>query len=206
ITFMAAIQFKKDVLPHIVAVIVFLIATVIFYPPAFFEGKKINQHDILQGIGGSQELIEYREATGEEGLWTNSMFGGMPGYLISMKWSGDLLEIIQDIITLQLPSSSGLTFLGMLCFYIMALSFKARPYFAIAGALGFGFTSNNIIGIMAGHGWRILAIAYIPLTIAGVHLVYSGKRFLGFGLSALAIGLEIKANHFQMTYYLLIML
>jgi hypothetical protein len=203
---MAAITFKKDILPHILAIAVFLIATIIFYAPIFFDGKQIHQHDILQGLGGGQEVIEYRERTGEEALWTNSMFGGMPAYLINTRWSGDLLEIPQRILSLSLPGSSKVTFLTMICFYIMLLAFKVRPYLAIAGALAFGFTSYNIIGIMAGHLWRMVAIAYIPLVIAGVHLIYSGKKLLGFALTALAFGLEIRSNHFQITYYLIIML
>lgn len=201
---MAGISFRKNILPHLIAILVFIISTIIFYSPIYFDNKEISQHDILQGIGGGQEIVEYRERTGEEALWTNSMFSGMPAYLINTQWSGDLLTPVQNIITLGLPGSSKFTFLAMICFYVMLMAFKVPPYLAIAGALGFGFTSFNLIGIMAGHIWRIVAIAYMPLVIAGIHLTFKGKIITGFVLTSLALGLEIKANHLQMTYYLLL--
>jgi hypothetical protein len=202
---MAAIKFKNDILPHLVAILVFLIATIIFYAPIFFDGKEISQHDILQGLGGGQEIIEYRERTGDEALWTNSMFSGMPAYLINTHWSGELLLFVQQLLFLGLPYSAQHTFLLMLSFYVLLLAFGVRPYLAIGGAIAFGFSSYNIIGIVAGHIWRVVAIAYIPLVLAGIHLIFRGRWILGFALTALALGLEIRSNHLQMTYYLLIM-
>ena len=202
---MSMINLKKHILPHLIAILVFIIATIILYNPIYFENKQVSQHDIQQGIGGGQELIEYRDRTGEEGLWTNSMFSGMPGYLINVQWSGYLLNYVQRTLMLGLPSSANVTFLAMICFYIMLLVFKVRPYLAIAGALSFGLSSFFIIGISAGHVWRMVAIAYMPLVLAGIHLTFRGNRWLGFGLTALALGLEIGAKHPQMTYYLLIM-
>ncbi len=202
---MLKINFKKHILPHLIAILVFIVATIILFNPVYFENKQVSQHDVQQGIGGGQELIEYREQTGEEGLWTNSMFSGMPGYLINVQWSGYFLNYVQRALMLGLPSSANVTFLAMICFYIMLLVFRVRPYLAIAGALSFGLSSFYIIGISAGHVWRMVAIAYMPLVLAGIHLTFKGNRWLGFGLTALALGLEIGAKHPQMTYYLLIM-
>ena len=203
---MKNINFRKDILPHLVAILLFVITTVIFYSPVFFENKQLDQHDVLQGIGGGQEMIEYRELTGKEGLWTNSMFGGMPAYLINTQWSGDMLQYIQRVLSVGLPSPARYTFISILCFYILLLSFRVRPYLAIAGALGFGLSSFSIISILAGHIWKVMAIAYMPLVIAGVHLTFSPRRWFGLGLTALGLGLQIKANHMQMTYYLLIII
>lgn len=202
---MKRFKYRRDILPHVIAILVFIIATVIFYHPVYFSGKEINQHDVLQGLGGGHELSEYRKETGKEALWTNSMFSGMPGYLINTQWSGDLLVYVQKIMTLQLPGSAKYTFLGMICFYIMLLAFDVRPYLAIGGSLAFGFTSFNIIAISVGHIWRVVAIAYMPLVIAGIHLVFKRKYLLGFALTAVAFGLEIMSNHIQMTYYLIIL-
>ncbi len=203
---MKKIDFKRDILPHLIAIILFVVVTIIFYSPVFFENKQLNQHDILQGIGGGKELIDYRESTGKEGLWTNSMFGGMPGYLINTQWSGDTLQYIQKILSAGLPAPARYTFIMILCFYIMLLAFRVRPYLAIAGALGFGLSSFSIIGIMAGHIWRIMAIAFMPLVLAGIHLTFTNKKWMGLGLTALGLGLQIRANHLQMTYYLLIII
>jgi hypothetical protein len=203
---MKKIDFKKDIFPHLIAIILFIVVTILFYNPVFFENKQLNQHDILQGIGGGKELIDYRDLTGKEGLWTNSMFGGMPGYLINTQWSGDILQYVQRILSLGLPAPARYTFIMILCFYIMLLSFRIRPYLAMAGALGFGLSSFSIIGIMAGHIWRIMAIAFMPLVLAGIHLTFTNKKWIGLGLTALVLGLQIRANHLQMTYYLLIII
>src|SRR5690606_18768662 len=73
-----------------------------------------------------------------------------------------------------------------------------------AGAIAFGLNGFNIIGIMAGHNAKIAAVALMPLVLAGIHLTFSGKRWLGFGLTALALGLQVRTNHPQITYYLVI--
>lgn len=202
---MSKINFKAQILPHIVAIVVFIVATIILYHPIYFENKQVSQHDVQQGVGGGQEIIEFRNQTGNEALWTNSMFSGMPAYLINTYWSGYLLRFVERAAYLGLPYSARHTFLAMLCFYVMLLAFGVRPYLAMVGGISFGLSTYFTIGISAGHIWRMVAIAYMPLVLAGIHLTFRGKRMLGFALTALALGLEIGAKHPQMTYYLLIM-
>ena len=199
-------DFKNKILPHLIAVLVFALLTILFYHPVFFENKKLSQHDIEQGIGGGKELIDYREETGKEGLWTNAMFSGMPGYLINTQWTGDLLVYVYKILSVGLKAPARYIFWALLSFYILLLSFRVRPYLAIAGAVAFGFSSFIVIGINAGHVWRIVGMAFMPLVLAGVHLTMTGKRWLGPGLTALGLGLQIHSNHLQMTYYLLLII
>ncbi|MEO1053523.1 MAG: YfhO family protein [Bacteroidota bacterium] len=201
---MKNINFSKDILPHIVAIAIFLVVVFIFYRPIFLENQEIRQNDILQGQGAGQELVEHRKLTGEEGLWTNSMFGGMPGYLINTQWSGDLLKHVQKLITLGLPSPARHTFIAFVSFYILLLVFGVRPYLAIGGAIAYGLNSFNIVSIEAGHIWKVVAIAYMPLVLAGIHLAFKKKYVWGFVLTAMAMALEIRSNHLQITYYLLI--
>ena len=203
---MIKIDFRNQVLPHLVAVVVFLLITVLFYNPLFFENKNVNQNDVLQGLGAGQEIRDYREATGEEALWTNSMFGGMPAYLINTQWSGDLLSPLRRGLSLWLPSPASVTFFGMLSFYLMLLVFGVRPYLAIAGSIAFGLGSFNVLSIEAGHMWKVWAIAYMPLVLSGVYLTYQGKWLWGFALTSLGLGLEISANHLQIAYYLFLLL
>ncbi len=197
---------KKDILPHVIAVAVFLLLTVILFSPVIFQGKGLAQHDILQGAGAGQEIVEYRQQTGKEALWTNSMFSGMPAYLINLRWSGDLMRYVTKVYSLGLPSPADITFVGMLSFYILLLVFGVRPYLAIAGAVAFALGTFNIISIEAGHIWKVRAIAYMPLVLAGVHLVFRKKYLPGFILTALAVAFEIRANHLQITYYLFLLL
>ncbi len=199
---MRQINFKEQILPHLIAVAIFLLITVAYFKPVFFEHKALNQHDILQWEGGAKELLDYRQQHGAEALWTNSMFGGMPGYLVTTKWGIGILTTVQSIISLGLPHPVKIVFIAFLCFYILLLTFGVRPYLAIAGALAFGLSSFNIIGLGAGHNARITAIAYMPLVLAGVHLAFTRSRPGGLALTALALSLQLHANHLQITYYL----
>jgi hypothetical protein len=200
-------SFLYKALPHIIAIVIFLAISIFMYRPIIFEGKVMDQNDINQGKGANQEIIEFREATGEEALWTNSMFGGMPAYLINLKWSGaSILWNIQRTITLYLPQPVGENFLAFLSFYILCLVFGIRPYLAIGGAIAFGLSTFYVISIQAGHIWKIRAIAYMPAVLAGVKLVFDRKYVRGFLLTSFSAGFLINTNHLQITYYLFILL
>jgi hypothetical protein len=203
---MKQIEFKRHILPHLVALLVFLLVVVFFFSPIFFENKSLNQPDILQWQGGAKELIDYRDRTGEEGLWTNSMFGGMPGYLINVRWDTQLIVGLQTILALGLPHPIWYIFLAFVSYYVLLLIFGVRPYLAIGGAIAFGFSSFVIIGLGAGHSARIGAIAFMPLVLAGVHLTYTRWKLLGFALTSSALALHLRINHLQITYYLLLVL
>lgn len=196
----------QTVLPHLVALSVFLIVTLIFFYPMIFNGKIMTQHDIVQGVSSGQEVRDFRQETGNEALWTNSMFGGMPAYLINVYWSGDLNGHLHTLLSLYLPSPARYTFLGMLCFYILLLSFKVNPYVAVAGAIAYGINSFTMVSIEAGHIWKVSAITYMPLVLAGINLVIRKKTLLGIALTASAVSLLIRTNHIQIAYYLFFIL
>src|SRR5688572_13484892 len=200
---MKKINFSKHVLPHAIAVIAFLIVTVFFFGPVFFENKSLVQGDIQQSIAVSKSLRDFRAQTGEEGLWATSLYSGMPGYMVNVEWGYTAVSILKRVLSLSLPHPISNIFLAFICYYIMLLTFKVRPYLAIAGALAFGLSSFMIIGLSAGHNARIGAMAFMPLVMAGIHLSFSGKKLLGFGVTAAALALHLRENHLQVTYYLL---
>lgn len=200
-------SFFSKALPHVIAVIIFLAISIFMYRPILFEGKIMDQNDINQGKGAAKELVDYRESTGEQALWTNSMFGGMPTYLTGLQWSGAMtLNTIQKVMLLGLPRPVGENFLAFLTFYIMLLVFGIRPYLALSGAICFGLSTFFVISIQAGHMWKIRAIAYMPIVIAGIKLIFDRKLLAGFILTTLSLALEINANHPQITYYLFLLL
>ncbi|MEQ9591645.1 MAG: hypothetical protein RLN86_03560, partial [Cyclobacteriaceae bacterium] len=198
------INFKAQVLPHLIAALVFFGVTIIFFNPVFFDNKAISQHDIQQWEASSKVLRDYREATGDEGLWAGSMFGGMPAYLVNLEWSNGPIVAIKQIVALGLPHPVINIFWAFVSYYIMLLAFRVRPMLAIAGALAFGLSSYMIVGLAAGHNARIGSIAFMPLVMAGIHLAFSNKRVLGFGVTALGLAMHLRENHLQMTYYLLL--
>lgn len=194
----------KDVLPHLVAVVAFLIITLFFFSPVFFDNKALDQYDIQMWEGSSKALRDFRDKTGEEGLWAPTMFSGMPAYLVNVNWSVGPVLAFKKILSLGLPHPIANIFVAFISYYILLLTFRVRPYLAIAGAVAFGLSSYMIIGLVAGHNARIGAIAFMPLTMAGIHLTFSGKRILGLGLTALGMALHLRENHLQITYYFML--
>lgn len=199
---MKKIRFTQDILPHLLAVVVFLIVTLFFFKPVFFDHKALSQHDIQQWEGSSKALRDYRDQTGEEGLWASQMFSGMPAYLINVEWGNKAVSIVKQVMTVSLPHPISNIFAAFVSYYILLLCFGIRPYLAIAGAVAFGLSSYVIIGLMAGHNGRIGAIAFMPLIMAGIHLAFSRKFVLGFATTAAGFALHLRENHLQMTYYL----
>ncbi|MFT4736054.1 MAG: hypothetical protein ACI8QD_000936 [Cyclobacteriaceae bacterium] len=200
-------KYFKLALPHLLSILGGALLVIMFFSPLFFENKVLDQFDTVQGVSAGNEIKDFRTDTGEEALWTNSMFSGMPAYLINISYSGELVKYIHQIISLGMPSSAQVIFLSFLCFYILLISFGVRPLFAFGGAIAYSFNTFSLVSVEAGHIWKVRAIAYMPLVVAGVHLVFSKpKKWLGLGVLSVAVALQIYSNHLQMTYYLLLML
>ena len=198
-------QKNKNILSIVAAILIFAVITLVYFSP-IFEGKRLQQHDIGMYKGMSKEIVDYRESTGETTLWTNSMFGGMPAWNISARQNSNLFNEIHPILSLGLPSPIGAVFIAMLGFFILLLVLDCSVWLSFVGALAYGFTSYMFIIIGAGHNTKAFAMAYMAPVIAGVLLAYKGKYLWGAILTAFALALEIKANHLQITYYLLLIL
>jgi len=188
--------------PHVFALAAFLLITFVYFQP-LFEGKKIYQGDIVNYKGMSQELMEYRAQTGKEALWTNRMFGGMPAYQISHHTPSNLTRYADKIVSFNFPREASFVLIAFIGFYILLLSMGLAPPMAIAGALGFGLTSYLFIIIEAGHNTKAHAMAYMAPVLAGIILAFKGKLLRGSAITALFLALQLRANHLQITYYLL---
>ncbi|NVK03991.1 MAG: hypothetical protein HWD92_04180 [Flavobacteriia bacterium] len=190
----------KKFIPHIVAIFSMIIATSIYFYPAF-SGKTIEQDDIKLGVAKSKEIVDYREANGEEPLWTNSMFSGMPQFLMNIKHEGNLLSYLEKLSKLALPSQIGLISFLMIGFYMLGSVYKVDPWVNAIGAIAFGFSAFFIISYGAGHNAKIRAAGYLAPMLMGILLTYRGKYLLGLAFTSLFAGMGIMANHIQITYY-----
>jgi len=195
----------KKLSPHLIVILLFVGISFAYFSPVM-QGKMIDMPDIKNHTGMSKEVVDFRNETGEEALWTNSMFSGMPAYQISTKSNGNLIQYVVKTISLGIPRPANLLFLYLLGFYILLLSLKVDYRLAAVGAIAFAFSSYFFIIIQAGHMTKAHAIAYVPMVVAAVLYTYRGKLFLGGVLTALTVALELYANHLQITYYLVLML
>ncbi len=186
--------------PHIAAVLLFLALSAAYFSPQL-SGKVVQQGDIIQYLGMSQEVRTFEQRTGERSLWTNAMFGGMPTYQINTVRDGNHLTLIDRLATLSIPEPIGRFFAAMLGFYILMVCLGVSPWLGLAGAVAFGFSTNNLILFEAGHITKVNTISYFPFVAAGVLLAFRQQYAWGGLLFALGVGLNILSNHVQMTYY-----
>jgi len=189
----------KPALPHVIALVLFtLISFVYFYP--VLEGKVLKANDTTVSNINSKEIRDYREQFNKEPLWTNSIFSGMPAYLISTRYPGNLFKHADTVLRVfKMPVS--VLFLSMAGFYLLLLLFGLNQWIAIAGAIAYGFSSFFFQILAAGHNTQAIALAYMAPVIGGVWYAYRRDAIKGALITAFFLTLEITANHLQITYY-----
>ena len=188
---------------HFFAISLFVIAALAFFTPVL-QGKVIFQSDIAQFTGMAKEQSDFVKRTGEEPYWTNSAFGGMPTFQLGAHYPYNYVKKL-DLALRFLPRPADYLFLYLLGFYILLSCLKIDYRLAVLGALAFGFSTYLIIILGVGHNAKAHAIAYLPILLGGIILVFRKKYIWGFILTAIAMALEINANHYQMTYYFMLL-
>jgi hypothetical protein len=194
----------KPILPHLIAVLIFTVVSFVYFYPVL-EGKVLKANDSTVSKINTREIQDFREKTGREPLWTNSIFSGMPAYLISTLYPGNLIKHADTFLrSYGMPVS--VLFLSMLGFYILLLIFGVNSWLAIAGAIAYGLSSFFFQILGAGHNTQAIALAYMAPMIGGIYYTYRHDALKGALFTTFILALEIQANHPQITYYGLICL
>ena len=200
---MTKFSWKKS-LPHFTAIILFLLLPIIYFSPVL-ENKQLSQHDAQTYAGMSKEIVDYNQKHSDVALWTNSMFGGMPSFLIAIPTTTAITSIYTAT-NLFNWRPVNFVFLYLIGFYITLLLFGVNPWLAIVGSLAFGFGSYNFIIITAGHASKAIAIGYMAPVIAGFYYALKKDKWIGGSVFAIFLALEIYANHPQIAYYTFLIL
>ncbi len=190
--------------PHIAAFLLFICISFTYFTP-IIEGKQLIGHDTESWLCMAKETMDYNSTHNDVTLWTNSMFGGMPTYQISMTQPFNLIKYVEDVIHI-FPGQIGNLMLYLMGFYILLLAFRVNPWLAMVGAIAFSFASYNFIIMVAGHNSKAITIAYMAPLIGSVFLAFRDQRLLGSLLTAFFLSLAVRANHVQILYYTVIIL
>lgn len=183
-------------------VLFFLIAALYFAPQ--FSGQTLMQHDVQQYEGMSKDILDNRAATGEDAQWTGRMFGGMPAFLINVKYPAQAVKGTIGKIVKVVDTPASFLFFSMTAMWIAMLLFGLSPWVGLVAALAYGFSTYFMLIIGAGHITKMWALVYAPLMMAGVYCTLRRNAWAGAALTALFTSLEIGANHPQITYYFVI--
>lgn len=196
----------KSIVPHLIAIAVFLVVDVIFCKPSLEQGVVAKQSDVTAVEGMKHQSDVYKQQHGIYPLWITNMFCGMPAYNIITDGPFSPLGFIDSLFKLWLPKPLNFFFLCCISFYIFCMCLKIRPFVAVMGSLAFAYCTYNPILIVAGHDTKLLAIAYAPALLGAVLLLFDKKYVSGFVLTCLFATLHITQNHQQISYYLFIII
>jgi len=191
--------FTRNSIYHIAITAFFAVISLAYFNP-LLSGKALFQSDIVQFSGMAKQIVDHRESFNEEPYWLDNAFIGMPTFQVAVKYPFDILDKIDKTLRF-LPRPADYLFIYLLSFYILLISLKVEKKFAVIGAFAFAFSTYLIIILGVGHNTKALAIGYAPIAIAGVYNLFEKKYLIGFILATLGFGLQINANHYQMTYY-----
>ncbi|BAV94913.1 YfhO family protein [Ichthyobacterium seriolicida] len=199
----------KRYLPHLIVISIFYVISLGYFSPDILQDRQISPPDMLAWEGMAKEYNDFHKKTGKQTGWSNSMFGGMPTYQFGGVSNYDLISYMGIKFVMKnsiIPYPASIIFMYFLCFYILLLCLNFNYKTALLGALSYGLSSYLLIIIDAGHISKALAIAYIPLVVAGTCCVFDKKYIKGFLLLSIGGGLQINSNHYQMTYYMIMSL
>jgi len=191
-------------LKHLAIIFGFGLFSVSFFYPVL-SGKKLVQSDISQYNGMSRQIHDYRKKNNEEIFWIDNAFGGMPTYQLGARYPYDFLTPIHKIFQL-IPQPAEILFLYLLSAYLFLLIIKMPVPIAVFGAFAYALSTYLLIILQVGHNTKAQALAYMPLVIGGMYLILSDQRPRGFILTVIALSMQIRANHYQMTYYMLLLM
>jgi hypothetical protein len=196
----------QTLMPHVIAVVIFLLVAVIFCKPALESGVVLNQYDIANWQGMSHQSYQYKEKHGHVPLWSVSMYSGMPAFQIAMEGPWTPLGIFDKIFQLGLPKPFNFFFLACVGFYFLCQCLRIRPWVSIIAAIGFAYCSFDPMVVNAGHDTQILALGYAPAVLGAVFLLFDKKYISGFILTTLLTALQIGQGHQQISYYLFLII
>lgn len=195
----------KKLLPHLIAVAIAVVMSLIYFTP-FLSGKVLKQHDVQQWQGTFHEIAEFQKKTGERTFWTNSIFSGMPSYLIGADYHNNFTVSINNFVGQVLHGPMYTLLVMFVSFYILMLTFGVSPWLATLGGLAFMLSSFNFINFDAGHMTKGDAIGFIPLVLAGINLTLRRNKLMGAALTGIALSFELAAGHLQISYYLVMLI
>lgn len=185
-----------------ICITVILLFSRIYFMPQF-NNKVVQQDDITQNLAMTKEIRDYRESTGEIGLWSNAMFGGMPIFQTSFPaYSNILHRNIEPAISFFFKLPAGRFIAMAICFYFMMLIFGVNHWLSLLAALTFSYSANHAILFAAGHNTKLGAITFFAIIMSGLYLLFQQQKyFAGFILVLVGMAFNITANHYQMSYY-----
>ncbi|MBL4654962.1 MAG: YfhO family protein [Bacteroidia bacterium] len=189
---------------HLLILILFVIIDFTYFT-SVLEGKRIIPPDNMQNIASGKETRDFYKETGEQTLWTNSVFSGMPTYHVAIFYPYNFCTHVIELFKL-FPLPVGYVLLYFIGFYIMFCCLRFGPWLSFIGSIAVSFTSYNFVILEAGHNTKAMAIAFMGIVLGGIFKILRREYRWGLLITAIGAAFEIRAKHIQITYYLFIII
>lgn len=196
---------RKNLLSTLYVLAGFLLVALLFSLPAL-QGKILASSDIMNWKSVSEEARAWNAKTGEQALWSNAMFGGMPTYTFFAPRGNNFVSYINDGLLGFLPRPANFLFLAMISFFLLMNVMRVNKWLGAVGALAYAFATYNCVIMATGHETKMMDIAYMPSVVAGLILLMRGKYLAGAALFGVALSLGIHVGHYQIVYYFMFVL
>lgn len=191
---------QSSIVQHAICLLLLAVVSFSFFAPLHFNGKSLFAYDTVSFKAMSNEMAQYSKETGETALWSPNPFGGMPGYMISSPMEvAQLDEIPRQLRYIIWPSSHFLFLLFGT--YLLAFILVKNKWAGLLAAVAYGLTTYIPIILAAGHNSKFITMAFSPWLILA--FVYALRRpgVLSSFLFAIALAINLRAGHIQITYY-----
>ncbi|MDP2173686.1 MAG: YfhO family protein [Candidatus Cloacimonadaceae bacterium] len=188
-------------LPLILILSLFVLLSAIYFPVAY-KGEAPLAGDITQWEGAAKKIIDYNREHSDRALWTQSMFSGMPAYMISFPNRFPFLESLTRMTDKVINWRIFMLFLGGLGIFFLLRHLKMDWLICFAGAVAFIFSCHWVGLLDIGHNTKFRAIMYIPWVIWALIYLKSKPGLLGFGFLATMLIVQLREHHPQISYYL----
>lgn len=190
---------------HGICVAALLVVAFGFYAPVIFSGQSLIGGDTVNWRAMAEFMLEYEEQSGETALWAPNAFGGMPGYMIAYGEQIPQLDAIPNLLRNVIWPVSHFIFL-LLGTYLLVFFLTRDRLGGVLAAAAFGLTTYLAVILVAGHNSKFITLCYSPWLVLAFAYVLRSPRLLSALLFAVALGVNLRGGHVQITYYVTFLL
>ena len=196
--------FLKNKWAYVIVLCLLILTAIIYFFPSL-NGSSLSAHDYQQGTYNAHQLVKYHEDTGHYAKWASNIFSGMPSFQVWFSYNNLSSWISSFFLNLTNPY----IFIGLLmavCSTALFYAMGMHPIIVLIGGFSLLFSNFNIVSLFAGHNNKVMVISLVPLTLAGIWLLYERKKYLlALFVIAISTSLQVRLNHVQITYFMMLL-
>jgi len=185
---------------NIIFIGIIVVYLIILLKPMVINGLSPQGVDVVAHKGGTKILNEYNKNINEESLWNPAIFSGMPIYHLLGAKALSIDHLLKKL-SLFLSTAFVYYLLGALGLFVLLRYLKMSPLLSFMGTMFFILMPHFSSLYLEGHLAKLRAVMFVPWVILGFLHFLDRRTLLSMALFALAFGLQIRTQHYQIVFY-----